>query len=432
MSGAKGGGVAIIPALIFGTVGAAATLAVGGVVLAVSAYRSARDRVEREREQATCAQKMELNRGLDEWQSRMASTYVPPDTPTPTVRSTAEIMAETLTSQPKSGDLKDGDLLASRREAEAPVQVLPVKSQPISRDIKDGDLSEPQREAELPVQVTEKSEMPAAKPLFDLQELVVNIKGLLLKAEIQLPEYIINQVNALYREKELDRAAVIARKIRMEITEELNKVEGEKLKEMQEARTILDGLPPDFPSEAKAVLTEAAEGRVRFDQSSKETAQEMIQAIYAQATANVLHKTFTEMGYEIEPIGNSIFTDGGEVYFRKGEWEDGYCVKLKMKNDQIKFFMQKTMETGNEYDKDMEQVWKDQFPEVQKKLLEAGLDLNVHEISPPGSDMVPKGEKIKIDTKKIKSAKGPLAEDTDKTVKETEKTAKKAVMEKSI
>ncbi|MBK5275569.1 MAG: hypothetical protein JJE30_11025 [Desulfuromonadales bacterium] len=401
MSGAKSGGVSIIPMVIFGAVGAAATLVVGGVafgvVSTVNAYRSARDRIEREREQATAEQKRELNKVLEEWQSRLASSSSQTQEAVSSVKSTADILAGMVTNQPLSTNLKDGDLLASLREAE---------QEPVP-----------------PVTV----EMPSVKPTVDLQELIENIQGLLLKVEMKLPESIKSKVEALYREQRFEQATEIARGIRIEISHELARIAQEKQEEMLDAKTILEGLPPDFPSEARAVLTEAAEGRVRFDLEAKKSVQEMIQMIYRQAAAQVMHKTFTDLGYEIEPVGNSLFTDDSDIYFRKNEWEDGYCVKLKLKGDRINFFMQKTSETGDEYDKDMEQEWKDQFPEVQKKLREAGLDLNVNEDSPPGKYKVPTGEKIKIDTRKKRTpSKGREA------VKHTESTEKRAAMEKQI
>lgn len=392
MSAGKGGEVSIVPALIFGVAGAAATLAVGGVVLAVNAYVSQRDRIKRELEQAQKEQNEKLNRDFAEWQRTILATYTRPDAPPYATRTAAEILADSVSRTAGSAGLKDGELLASLRDGEQPART------------------------------SEKCEVAVDKPLVELRDLIANVQELILKVEFALPDHVIYNVNRLYREKDLEKAAILVREIRVAVSEERNRIEELKMREKAEAQAILDGLPPDFPSEARVVLTEAAEGRVRFDLKTKKSIQEMIQRINALGAAEVLKRTFTEMGYDIGPIGNSLFTEGGEVYFRRGEWEDGYCVKLKCKDEKIKFFMQRTAETGDEYDKDMENDWRTQFPEVKKMLLKSGLELKIEEIQ---NCKIQPGDKIRIDTRKKRRSR-------DSVKKNHAATANTAETEKGI
>jgi hypothetical protein len=392
MSTGKGGEVSIVPALLFGAAGVAATLAVGGVVLAVNAYISQRERIKRELELAQNEQNVKLSRDFDEWQRNIISTYTKPDDPAPTIRSVGERLADTVSRKPISTALKDGELLASLREEEQSVEI------------------------------PEKVEIAVVKPLFELQDLIANVQELILKVDFKLTDNIMNNLNRLYHENELQKAALIAREIRLAVSEERNRIEEMKQKEKMDAQSILDGLPPDYPSEARNVLTEAAEGRGRFDQTTKKSIQEMIQRINTLAAAEALNRTFTEMGYDIGPIGNSLFSEGGEVYFRKGEWEDGYGVKLKCDGDKIKFFMQRTAETGSEYDKDMENEWRAQFPQVKEKLANSGLELRIEEIQ---NCKIQSVNKISVDTKKKK------VKDASVKTKPTA-AAKAAEMEKSI
>jgi len=374
MSTGTGGEVAIIPALIFGTVGAAVVIAGGGVLLAVNAYLKARDNINRELETARLQQSLQMNRDVENWKIRLQASYRAPECEPTKYKPVEEIIAEATPLHIPSSGLKDAALLDAMIEQE----VIPLS---------------PER----PVIIEDST----AKQAAELDELLENVTNMMQTIDFVLPKEIQISLDSLYREENLANASAKARKIRVDVSSEQKRIEGVRQQEMQDARAILDTLPLTYPAEARAVLAEAVEGRIGFDATMKHAALEMIEKINSAAAAQVLQKSFIDLGYDVGNIENSLFAEGGEVYLRKGEWEDGYCVKMWLKDKRYHFFLQKTDETSAEYDKDMKKLWcETDLPELQKKLKETVCELSVKETE---GHTIQGVKKITIPTKKKKT-----------------------------
>lgn len=361
MSGSKSGGFTLAPLAM------PIVLVAAGVAAAVNAYTAARERIRREREQAMSEQRNDLGKALDEWRQKLAASAKVMVDPQPSVRSSQEIIAGMVAPLQSSSSLKAEDFLQEPFAAAAdPLPAPDTQGRIIAEQCR---------------------------------KVIENIQGFLNDLRMALPKDVSAMIKSLHREQDIEKAANIAGKIRIRINQEIALVRQEQL----EAKDILDSLPPDFPETARNFLCEVASGRCRFDDDLREflrKAEEQMVIGRQRATAKILNDTLSGLGYEVEPVGDSIFTEGGKVHFRKSDWDDGYCVKLNVSGDRINFNMQKAVESGRDMDEALEQGWKSEFEEVQEKLGEAGIRITIDRVCEPGNEKVPVNHKIPIDTRK--------------------------------
>jgi hypothetical protein len=331
-------------------------------------------------------QRDELGKALDEWRQKLAASAKVTVDPQPSVRSGQERAAGMVAPLQSSSSLKAEDFLQESFAASAdPLPAPDTQGRVIAEQCR---------------------------------KVIENIQGLLKDIRMALPKDVSLMIKSLYSEQDIEKASNIAAKIRIRINREIALMRQEQL----EAKDILDGMPPDFPEAARNFLSEVALGRSRFDDDLREfirKAEEQIVVGRQRATAKILNDTLSGLGYEVEPVGESIFTEGGKVHFRKSDWDDGYCVKLSVSGDRINFNVQKAAESGRDMDEAMEQGWKYEFEEVQEKLCEAGIRItNVRVGCEPGEKEVPVNHKIPIDTKKkVKKKAAAMAQQSSMGVR---------------
>ena len=101
-----------------------------------------------------------------------------------------------------------------------------------------------------------------------------------------------------------------------------------------------------------------------------------------QASALVLAQTLKDLGYQVEPVSNTLFVDGGVVHFRRAGW-DNYQVRLRLdaKTSTANFNVVRAVDAGaNErsvLDHLAEDRWCSEFPALLQALAARGLHLDV-------------------------------------------------------
>ena len=101
-----------------------------------------------------------------------------------------------------------------------------------------------------------------------------------------------------------------------------------------------------------------------------------------QASALVLAQTLKDLGYQVEPVSDTLFVDGGVVHFRRAGW-DNYQVRLRLdaKTSTANFNVVRAVDAGaNErsvLDHLAEDRWCSEFPALLQALAARGLHLNV-------------------------------------------------------
>ena len=148
----------------------------------------------------------------------------------------------------------------------------------------------------------------------------------------------------------------------------------------QLARSIQ--LAPDLPR-AEAL---ASELRLQVQQANAARAaalQAQQQRLEQEAAALVLEQSLRDLGYDIEPIEQTLFVDGGMTHFRKPGWGD-YFVRLRVDSQarSINFNVVRARASGEDAAPRREDVlaedrWCSEFPRLMATLAARGLDLAV-------------------------------------------------------
>ena len=107
-----------------------------------------------------------------------------------------------------------------------------------------------------------------------------------------------------------------------------------------------------------------------------------------KASALVLEHTLQELGYQVEPIGETLFVEGGVLHFRRQSWGN-YLVRLRLdtQSSSLNFNVIRAVQAGeNErsvLDHLAEDRWCAEFPALRQALAARGLACTVtREVSP--------------------------------------------------
>ncbi|MFV0371306.1 MAG: hypothetical protein ACK5JI_06655 [Azonexus sp.] len=101
-----------------------------------------------------------------------------------------------------------------------------------------------------------------------------------------------------------------------------------------------------------------------------------------KASALVLEHTLRELGYQVEPIAETLFVEGGVVHFRRAGWGD-YQVRLRLDaaGKSVNFNIVRAVDAGDNersvLDHVAEDRWCAEFPALLRALGERGLRLEV-------------------------------------------------------
>jgi hypothetical protein len=386
MSGAKSGGISLAPILMLA--GAPVVLAVAGtgyvVVSAVEAYLQARDRIKQEREQAMSEQREYVNQLMDSWKEALAATENA--APGIRVRSVEESLAE---------------MAATSQMAITETAVQELKDY----------LTDQTTAAPEPMDNRRQGERRRCQDaLQSLQEVIGSLSD-------PLPEEMAARVRDLSEISDAEQLAGQALELRQAINRFLAGERQRCEEQRQQAARMLERLPQECPPQARAGFEQAARGAAPLTEELVtlfRTLDERRQAIEAeQKQANlknrslasqVLRETLEEMGYQVGCSGADLFATGSEAFIRNDQWDEGYCVNLRIVKDRIHFKAVK--ESGGDRDQDasMERAWKGEFDAVTERLQRAGIKIDVTTISEPGETEVMPKTGLPIDTRKKRPA----------------------------
>jgi hypothetical protein len=101
-----------------------------------------------------------------------------------------------------------------------------------------------------------------------------------------------------------------------------------------------------------------------------------------QASALVLEQTLKDLGYQVEPVSDTLFVSGGVVHFRRPGWQD-YQVRLRLNAgaNTANFNVVRAVDAGNNersvLDHIAEDRWCAEFPALLQALADRGLNLEV-------------------------------------------------------
>lgn len=101
-----------------------------------------------------------------------------------------------------------------------------------------------------------------------------------------------------------------------------------------------------------------------------------------EASALVLEQTLKDLGYQVEPVSDTLFVEGGVVHFRRAGWGD-YQVRLRLdaKASSANFNVVRAVDAGNNersvLDHLAEDRWCAEFPALLAALAKRGLTLDV-------------------------------------------------------
>lgn len=101
-----------------------------------------------------------------------------------------------------------------------------------------------------------------------------------------------------------------------------------------------------------------------------------------EASALVLEQTLKDLGYQVEPVTDTLFIEGGVVHFSRPGWND-YQIRLRLnaKESTANFNVVRAVDAGNNersvLDHIAEDRWCSEFPALLQALAARGLHLNV-------------------------------------------------------
>ena len=145
----------------------------------------------------------------------------------------------------------------------------------------------------------------------------------------------------------------------------------------------LGPLPAEIETlEAELAAAPSQERRELLEVELRRAIQAYQQEAAERASALVLEHTLQELGYQVEPIAETLFVDGGVVHFRRADWGD-YQVRLRLNasGKSANFNVVRAIDAGNSersvLDHVAEDRWCAEFPALLRALGERGLQLEV-------------------------------------------------------
>lgn len=130
------------------------------------------------------------------------------------------------------------------------------------------------------------------------------------------------------------------------------------------------------PGERATLL--ASDLRLRIQRHIEAVGQKLAQ----QATAFVVEQSLKDLGYQVEPIAETLFVEGGVVHFRRQSWGD-YMVRMRINasGSEANFnVIRAVAEANNEatvLDHIAEDRWCSEFPQLMQTLAARGVQMTV-------------------------------------------------------
>lgn len=223
--------------------------------------------------------------------------------------------------------------------------------------------------------------------------------------QVLLPEELADQIARLYVIRDETEAAGMALSVR----DGLEQAQVQLERERQEAGELIASLS-QLPATGKGVAEVCARLRAVLDHKDRlgaelresakliREAEQEKESLRNEAAAIILRDAFADMGYEVEPIENTLFVKGGTVHFRKPGWGQDYFVRMRLDahEDKMNFNVVRVAsdEAGavdtTRKDIAAENTWCAEFDKFQDVLKSRGIDMKTVRRLGPGDVPVQK------------------------------------------
>jgi hypothetical protein len=337
-------------------------------------------RREAERQAARLARLRALAAAVPETSDELARIAAAPAPALPATDGDDAWMAhlrdlETLAGELEAALAKAGGASNERvREALAATSVAPTLEEVLSSYVLQRQL-QPGLDAEQ----TERFRETAARVLGRLE----------LTPEAAIPTELEALARAIVLAPTVERAEALASELRLAVQRQRDARVSQR-QESEDARSMLAELPEDAPEALRRALERVAAGIERMDGALRRSVQDVLDTAAAdalereqQAAAYVLEQSLRDLGYEVEDIEATLFTDGGVVHFRRAGWEN-YYVRLRIDAAEHTANFNVVRASGDEdnaerrrLDALAEDRWCAEFPRLMQTLAARGLSLDV-------------------------------------------------------
>ena len=187
----------------------------------------------------------------------------------------------------------------------------------------------------------------------------------------------------------MERAEALATELRRAVQGHRD-AQGAQAADAATAARMLAEMPEDAPAPLLRALEAVAAGAVRLDAQLRTAAGNLLDEAAADrerqaegAAALVLQASLRDLGYEVEDIEATLFTDGGTVHFRRAGW-DSYFVRMRVAPSERTANFNVVRARGDEetaerrrQDALAEDRWCAEFPRLMSTLAARGLALDV-------------------------------------------------------
>jgi hypothetical protein len=253
---------------------------------------------------------------------------------------------------------------------------------------------------------------------------VSRIIGRILEVSIdELPPALESLIQrALVIESE-DRFEMLCTDLRLQVQQGNERVEQRK-KAAEMARTWLSRLEPldtdGTFAELRESLVDVRSGGRPWDadierqcQTASTELENAAQRRQDARASKILEATLRDLGYKVDNIDKTLFTEGGDVFFQAGGWDD-YYMRLKiMPNRGVMHFNMVRSEEGvasTQRDLEMEKKWCNKYPHLMEVLATRGIDTTSLRALSAGTYEV---ETVQAKVLPVKRAQSKLREETE-------------------
>lgn len=223
------------------------------------------------------------------------------------------------------------------------------------------------------------------------------------------------------------RFSALTTEIRLQV-QEASERDRRRAEDAAKAKSILDRLDIEIPvgeDPLKQRLELVKAGAIAFSPeiesaavSALSRASEAEQAALHASATEIVSDTLADLGYEVAPVGDTLFAKGGKVYFRKAGWQN-YCVRLTVRPDESRMNFNVVRFDGEsqatrEADIEAENAWCSGYDKLVETLAARGLETQLTRHLPVGAVPVQTVGSDEVTasafgTKARKSAKGQQA-----------------------
>lgn len=187
----------------------------------------------------------------------------------------------------------------------------------------------------------------------------------------------------------LQRAEALATELRLAVQRHREAQEAQAADATAAAKMLAE-MPAAAPAPLLRALEAVAAGVARLDADLRKVAEDLLDETAATrereaegAAAFVLQESLRDLGYDVEDIEATLFTDGGTVHFRRAGWEN-YFVRMRVAPSEKTVNFNVVRARGDEENAERrrqdalaEDRWCTEFPRLMDTLAARGLALDV-------------------------------------------------------